>query len=70
MCEGFPGDSAGRRIRLQCRRCGFDPWFGKIPWKWKWQPTTVILSWRIPKTEDRGGLQSKGVTKSQTQLRD
>jgi len=21
----------------------FDPWGGKIPWRWEWQPTTVIL---------------------------
>ena len=27
-----------------------------------------ILSWRIPWTEEPGGLQSMGVTKSQTQL--
>ena len=24
---------------LQCRRPGFDPWVGKIPWRRKWQPT-------------------------------
>jgi len=30
----------------QCRRhrrCGFDPWVGKIPWRRKWQPTPVFL---------------------------
>ena len=30
----------------QCRRwkrCGFDPWVGKIPWRKKWQPTPVFL---------------------------
>ena len=26
-----------------CRRCGFDPWVGKILWRWKWQPTLVFL---------------------------
>ena len=26
---------------LQCRRPGFDPWVGKIPWRRKWQPTPV-----------------------------
>ena len=26
-----------------CRRCGFDPWVGKIPWKRKWQPAPVFL---------------------------
>ena len=31
------------RIHLQCRRPGFDPWVGKIPWRKKWQPTPVFL---------------------------
>ena len=31
------------RICLQCRRLGFDPWVGKIPWRRKWQPTPVFL---------------------------
>ena len=33
-------------ICLQCRRyrrCGFDPWVGKIPWRRKWLPTAVFL---------------------------
>ena len=30
------------RICLQCRRPGFDPWVGKIPWRRKWQPTPVF----------------------------
>ena len=25
------------------KRCGFDPWVGKIPWRRKWQPTPVFL---------------------------
>ena len=25
------------------RRCGFDPWVGKIPWKREWPPTSVFL---------------------------
>ena len=25
------------------KRCGFDPWVGKIPWRRKWQPTAVFL---------------------------
>ena len=28
---------------LQCRRPGFDPWVGKIPWRRAWQPTSVFL---------------------------
>ena len=30
----------------ECRRhkrCRFDPWVGKIPWRRKWQPTPVLL---------------------------
>ena len=25
------------------RRCGFDPWVGRVPWRRKWQPTPVFL---------------------------
>ena len=28
---------------LQCRRPGFNPWVGKIPWRRKWQSTPVLL---------------------------
>ena len=34
------------RVCLQCRRhkrCGFNPWVGKIPWRRTWQPTPVFL---------------------------
>ena len=31
------------RIHLQCRKCRFDPWVRKIPWRRKWQPTPVFL---------------------------
>ena len=39
---GFPGGS-GQSICLQCRRPGFIPWVGKIPWRRKWQSTPVFL---------------------------
>ena len=26
----------------QCRRPGFHPWVGKIPWRREWQPTPVF----------------------------
>ena len=25
------------------KRCGFDPWVKKIPWKRAWQPTLVFV---------------------------
>ena len=28
---------------MQCRRPGFDPWVGNIPWRKKWQPTPTLL---------------------------
>ena len=36
----FPEPSCqGRR----CKRCRFNPWVGKIPWRKEWQPTPVFL---------------------------
>ena len=34
---------------------------GKIPWKKEWPPYSSILAWRIPWTEEVGGLQSMGL---------
>ena len=42
-CQGLPWWLRRLRIHLQCRRPGFNPWVRKIPWKRKWQPTTVFL---------------------------
>ena len=48
-------------ICLQCRRPGFNPWVGNIPWRRKWQPMPVLLpgkshmygceSWTVKKAE-------------------
>ena len=27
----------------KCKRCGFGPWMGKIPWEGEWQPTPMVL---------------------------
>ena len=32
-----------KRIHLQRRRRGFDPWVRKIPWRRAWQPTPAFL---------------------------
>ena len=48
---------------LQCRRTGFDPWVGKIPWRRAWQPTPVFLPGESPWTEKPGGLPSMGSQK-------
>ena len=39
----FPGGISGKEPACQCRRCGFDHWIGKIPWRWVWPPTPVFL---------------------------
>ena len=32
-----------KKICLQCRRHGFNPWVSKIPWRREWQPTPIFL---------------------------
>ena len=42
----FPGDSVGKNLPAKQethRKCRFDPWVRKIPWKRKWQPIPVFL---------------------------
>ena len=34
---------SGKESACQCRRHGFNPWGGKIPWRRKWQPIPVFL---------------------------
>ena len=34
---------SGKESACQCRKHGFDPWFGKISWRRKWQPTSAFL---------------------------
>ena len=63
MSWGFLGlGLSGKDPTCQCRRCwcGFNPWVGKIPWRRIWQP----ISWKIPRTEDPGGLESTASQKA------
>jgi len=44
---GFPCSASGKEPACQrrgCKRHGFDPWVGKIPWRGPWQPTPVFSS--------------------------
>ena len=51
-----PGGSVGKEStcnvgdHLQCRRCWFNPWVGKIPWRMEKATHSYILAWRIPWT--------------------
>ena len=53
----------------RCKRRGFHSWVGKIPWGRGRATHSSVLAWRIPWTEEPGGLQSTGspgVTSSDT----
>ena len=42
----IPGGTSGKGPACQyrrCKRCRFNPWVGKIPWRRVWQPTPVFL---------------------------
>ena len=58
-----------RIAHLQYRRPGFNPWVGKIPWRWKHQPTPVFWTGN---SMDRGSWQATvhGVTKGLDTLSD
>ena len=44
LCKGrLPRWLSGKGSACQCRRCGFDPWVGKILCRGKWQPVPVFL---------------------------
>ena len=68
---GFPGGASAKEPACQCRRhkrCGFYPWFGKIPWRRAWQPTPVFLP-REPMDRGAWWAPVHRVEKSQTQLK-
>ena len=45
---------------MQCRRPGFDPWVGIMPWSRAWQPTPIFLPGESPWAEESGQLQFMG----------
>ena len=56
----------GYSICLECRRPGFDPWVGKIPWRRKWQPTPVLLPGESHGVRSLVGYSSWGRKESDT----
>ena len=59
--KGFPDGTSDKESTCQCRRCkryGFDPWVGKIPWGHDnpLQYSCLENPWR----EEPDGLQSIG----------
>ena len=46
VCYGLPRRLSDKPPACQCRRhkrCRFNPWVRKIPWRSEWQPTAVFL---------------------------
>ena len=67
----FPGGASGKEPASQCRRwkrCGFDPWVGKIPWRRKCNPLQYSC---LANSMDREAWQAtvQRVAKSQTWLK-
>ena len=58
---------SGKEFTCQYWRHGFNPW-SEDPQEKETATCASILAWEISWTEEPGGLQSMGVTKSQTQL--
>ena len=61
---GFPDGTSRKELACQYRRherCRFDPRVGKTPPEEEMVTHSSILAWRIPWTEEPGGLQSMGL---------
>ena len=59
--KGSPDGISGKEPSCRCRRhkrLRFNPWVGKIPWRRSWQTHSSIFAWKIPWTEEPGGLKS------------
>ena len=59
-----PGGTRGKEPSCQCRshkKCWFDSWMGKIPWRRAWQPPPIFLPGESQWTEEAGRLESIGL---------
>ena len=63
---GLPWWLNGKESICQCRRCRFDPWVGKIPWRRKWQPTPVFLPGKSHRQRSLAGYSPRGSQESDT----
>ena len=52
----------------RCKRCGFNPWVEKIPWRRKWQPIPVFLPGEFQGWGSLVGCRL-GVAQSRTRLK-
>ena len=66
---GFPGGTSGKEPIYQCRRCKrcrFNPWVGKMPWRRAQQPTPASLPGESHGQRSQVGYSPQGHTESDT----
>ena len=65
ISRGFPRGASGKEPTCQCRRFKGHEWVRSLGWedplKEGRSTHPSILAWRIPRTEEPGGLQSMGL---------
>ena len=69
ICQGFSKWRGGKDPGCQCRRCkrhGFNPWAGNIPWRREWQPTPVFLAGESHGQRSLVGYSPEGCKESDT----
>ena len=67
LFQGFPGGASGKGHTCQfrrCKRCGFDPWVRKIPWRRAWQSTPVLFPGEFHIQSSLAGYGPQGCTES------
>ena len=64
--EGLPRGLSGKGHTCQCRRQGFDPYVGKIPWRRKWQLMPVFLPGKPHGQRSLAGYSPWGCKESDT----
>ena len=67
--RGFPGGGSSKEPTCLCRkhkRCRFNPWVEKIPWRRKWQCTPVLLPGKLHGQRSLEGYSPCGHKKSDT----
>ena len=60
-CSGFPGGSGVKEPACPGRTRGFHPWVGEDPLQEGMATHSRVPAWRIPWTEEPGGLYSMGL---------
>ena len=67
MFDRLPRWLGSKESACQCRRPGFDPWGQEDALEKEMAAHSSILAWRIPWTEEPGGLQSMGLQRDTTE---